>query len=1504
MKQIKVIIDITAILLLFFLLGFSSSSSAAICINSNCSYLSIQNAIDAAVNGDTILVSDGVYSETLNYASKIITIQSQNGAASATIQGDGSNAPVITFASSALNVSTALDGFTIDNQSNGQFFTQGILISNGAAPTLRNLLIKGNSVSEGYSGGGIKIDGGGVSIHDSTIGGSLANKNSAAKGGGIYAVNSSLPITITNSNFSYNNANDLGGAIYLTNVSSTLTITGSVLSDNTGRNRGGAIYSDMAAISITNTSMVRNVTVMVEGAAIYYVGSASSITVSDSILTDNTAATSSGGGRGGAIYSVGAVLNISNTNLDRNSGSDAGAAIYISGVSAMNTITNSTLNNNSARNRGSAIYSNGTPLSITDTAIDGNTTSNEGGALYLVNSGAAVAITGGTLSNNSGAHGGAIYMTGGAESLSITGTTLSGNTCLYHGGAIYLDSLLATSTITDSTINNSTGSHRGGAIYNANSLLTIVDTDMDNHSSAYEGGAVYIKGLAATTTITGGSISNNIVNSSGGALYVGDGANVAITGATINSNTANLYNGGAMFVQGTGTTVNLSKTIISGNETHQRGGAIVVGSSTVVTLTNCIVTGNVADGERWSEGGGIMNYGTVNIYNSTFAGNYVWGPWGGGGGLRNSGTATIKNSIFWGNRAVRGSQIRGTTTVTYSDIEDGYSGTGNIDQDPLFVNSQRASRNKPTAAGDFHIQAGSPILDQGTSIGAPADDIDDDRRPMGGGIDMGADECCGSLLPSPSYFLINHDGFGIHCVGEVISVRPKQSDGSDLTGYTGTVVLDTQSGKGSWIATNGNGTLTDVTANDGKATYTFSGTETLPVTFTLEYREGASTINVDVYDNTLRDNDAEGDIVFSPNGFTVSAAPLNLSEFNSTIPVQIAGNSFPLYITAYGETPTDTVCGIIESYTGAEPKPLKFWSDYNDPIAGTRQVTVDRVAVASFENDAIGQDVLFTNGQAQVTTKYKDVGRITLSMKDDNVDDPELPTGIQGATNPFVLIPADFVLSITANLTTEGDCSTSSSFELLPPLDHTNNKTLIAGDDFCVKVTAVETNGEATPNFGRETTGESVELISTILAPAEVDGGLDPGVTISTDFDFTTGIANGSAEGVFTWAEVGITNLTAHVKEDQNEVSDYLGAGDVTSSVSVPVGRFIPASFSVFPVDPEFRPGCQAGQFTYIGESFNYSSIPRLTLTALNAIGGTTTNYTLPDWDKLAANNATYSPVAELSKTSPDLSQTREDGVITIVFDEANAADLQSFNRAIAPQNDFTAQIALSIDLQDGDNVSIDGGPVDGSKYTYTFGRTAAPNGISFGGIEDPNTAELEAEIPKRVFYGRLKIGINSGSELFDLNIPVTTERYEYDEINDVVIGFVPNVDDVCTGGVGNASDITFLLTDPNGSDALEAVNTCIWESPSIDNESGIACVGVEAIIDRTYAEPPLAAGDLNVWLRAPDNGASGSLNLGANAPPWLKYDWYGIGDENPQGLATFGIFTGNRQHIFLREVY
>ena len=85
---------------------------------------------------------------------------------------------------------------------------------------------------------------------------------------------------------------------------------------------------------------------------------------------------------------------------------------------------------------------------------------------------------------------------------------------------------------------------------------------------------------------------------------------------------------------------------------------------------------------------------------------------------------------------------------TYSDFyNNGFAmpaGTGNINADPQFVDS---------TLNDYHLLAGSPCIDTGTSNGAPATDFDGQVRPQGNGLDMGAYEYGGQTVVNQSIHL-------------------------------------------------------------------------------------------------------------------------------------------------------------------------------------------------------------------------------------------------------------------------------------------------------------------------------------------------------------------------------------------------------------------------------------------------------------------------------------------------------------------------------------------------------------------------------------------------------------------------------------------------------------------------------------------------------------------------------------------------------------------------------
>ncbi len=477
--------------------------------------------------------------------------------------------------------------------------------------------------------------------------------------------------------------------------------------------------------------------------------------------------------------------------------------------------------------------------------------------------------------------------------------------------------------------------------------------------------------------------------------------------------------------------------------------------------------------------------------------------------------------------------------------------------------------------------------------------------------DMNATHPCGGIL---DHFVINHDGYGINCVAETLSVTAVAADGSTITSYAGAITLDTQTGTGDWSLNSGTGNFVDVLAGDGLASYQFAAGDAGVASFDLDYQTGAASINVDVYDGAIRDDDTEGSLVFSPSGFMVTAAPLGNpppASIDQAIPAQTAASDFPLYIAAYGQTPTDPVCGIIEAYDGA--KNIKFWSSYNNPLTGTLAVAVDGNAIVGSEAGSAAQAVTFTQGQAAITVNYADVGDIDMAMKDDATGNPSLPTGIRGASQPIVVRPAGFVLS---NIVRTGD-----GFSNPAATDENDPVFIAAGNPFSVTVTAINSLGNSTPNYGQEIMPESVLLTSTLVAAGGIN---NPSLNFTAGFgSFANGVATGSD---FSWGDVGIITLTPSVGD-----GNYLGGGDVTGTVSGNIGRFTPFDFNVLlDNSPAFATTC--GSFTYIGQAFNYATAPQVTIAARNSAGSITQNYD-NNWWKLADFSESYAHNGSLPAT-------------------------------------------------------------------------------------------------------------------------------------------------------------------------------------------------------------------------------------------------------------------------------
>ena len=105
---------------------------------------SIQQAIDAAAGGDTVLVSPGTYVETITFRGKPITLESEQGPAVTVIDGGGAGS-VVTFASRETR-SAVLRGFTIRNGMNN-VSGGGVLIQNSSPSIIGNTIVNNGACS-------------------------------------------------------------------------------------------------------------------------------------------------------------------------------------------------------------------------------------------------------------------------------------------------------------------------------------------------------------------------------------------------------------------------------------------------------------------------------------------------------------------------------------------------------------------------------------------------------------------------------------------------------------------------------------------------------------------------------------------------------------------------------------------------------------------------------------------------------------------------------------------------------------------------------------------------------------------------------------------------------------------------------------------------------------------------------------------------------------------------------------------------------------------------------------------------------------------------------------------------------------------------------------------------------------------------------------------------------------------------------------------------------------
>jgi len=748
--------------------------SEPIVINVPADYATIQAAIDAAFDGDTVLVTDGTYKGTgnvnLDFKGKAITVKSVNGAENCIIDCENIDDTRGFYFYSGETSAAVVDGFTLRN---GNAEHGGGIYCEDSSPTITNNTITGNSVK--YAGGGICCYHSSPTITNNTI-----TTNSARRGGGVYCNGSSS--TIINNIIVANSASTYGGGIRCSYNSSPI-ISNNTITANTAGTHGGGVSCYKSSLTISSSILWNN-----SPQEVYFDadGEPNIITISYSDIQ---------GGQAGIVTNDNGTVNWLEGNIDsdpmfvdvanddyhlsdyspcigvgtttgapdtdiegnpRGTPPDIGAYENARDIPIVTpNVTNSTGESNvtatSARLNGEVtdtgdenptvhIYwgdnDGGTDAGSWDNDVNLGTKS--AGTFYTDISGLSPNTTYyyRCYTENSAGD----YWASSTESF----TTLLLNVCYVkpsidggndnNSGATWEDAKATVHEAIVVTSNTGTILVKYGT-YNITSSIDFGGKNLklasdDSTHSSYETAAAdaeqciinagencrifhFHSGETSDAIVDGFTIQNGRDENGSGIYCHGSSPTIQNNIISGNRNSASNNNGGGIYCYGSSNPT-IQNNTISGNSAESGGGIsckysnpeiqgnVITGNSAFsgggifCHTASPTIQNNIISGNSGSSCGGISCYSShPTIQNNTITGNKVVGI------CCFSSNPTITNTILWGN----GIRLENNSDpkVTYSCVQGGYTGTGNIDEYPMFVSTTEGSE-------DYHLRDTSPCI--------------------------------------------------------------------------------------------------------------------------------------------------------------------------------------------------------------------------------------------------------------------------------------------------------------------------------------------------------------------------------------------------------------------------------------------------------------------------------------------------------------------------------------------------------------------------------------------------------------------------------------------------------------------------------------------------------------------------------------------------------------------------------------------------------------------------
>jgi len=317
---------------------------------------SVQDAVDAASPGDSIMIAAATYSENVSVTTPLYILGGWNGdftvrdpgTYESRIQRTGSNVSFMNLGASFCGIegmtlangtgtSTILPasgvyGGGVFSYNSSPLIRDNVFVNCGVAGTTNfsaggaiacyngDVVIEGNEITacKGQCGGGIYVYQATAEIRDNVITGSYANSiyTGNRRGGGLYAYHAEVALegNVIRGCYDYKS----GGGVYST--FSTTTMSGDSVYANAVSQEGGGIYAERDTITFEGVVVLDNASEQVAG-GIYT--KAAVVAMRNSIVALNEALL------GGGMYPDSTSGVVANNTFDRNDAAVFGGNIYI-----------------------------------------------------------------------------------------------------------------------------------------------------------------------------------------------------------------------------------------------------------------------------------------------------------------------------------------------------------------------------------------------------------------------------------------------------------------------------------------------------------------------------------------------------------------------------------------------------------------------------------------------------------------------------------------------------------------------------------------------------------------------------------------------------------------------------------------------------------------------------------------------------------------------------------------------------------------------------------------------------------------------------------------------------------------------------------------------------------------------------------------------------------------------------------------------------------------------